>query len=510
VTTWEDISALALLGTARRDVEAAGLPAAVEQARTEVASSSGAGSSPAGALLDLAALATVYRRAGVRPSAAIPLPEPPPRDPRPVVAPIAASRLVAVLGRADAELLELWLLTAAGRGVRPPDRLLPALLDQAARQPSVAAALVRACGPQVHWLAAQRPHWARALAGDGAEDTALAPDLPPDAWTAGSPEQRRVWLRARRSADPGGARDLLEAGWEREAPGERARLLTLLELRLGSQDEPFLERCLGDRRGEVRRVAADLLSKLPGSALAARAAARALAAVRVERHLGRRRLVVEPPRERDAEMARDQVPPAPRDGAVGPGAWYLGQVVAAAPLRTWVPALAPTPADLVGLDVAGGWEAVLWEGWARATLRESNAAWAEALVTSGQAVQAGKAREVPALALRLVGLVPDPVRSQVVAQWVANGQLPAGGALSSVPAPWPDRLVQAVVERLAGGVHDHEAEQLLVVASRRLPAAWGPALAAAGARRVDPAVRRRYDEAADLVLFRHEMLEEIR
>ena len=49
--------------------------------------------------------------------------------------------------------------------------------------------------------------------------------------------------------------------------------LDSLRTGLGPQDEPFLEQALADRSRNVRAVAAELLSALPGSALAARMAA---------------------------------------------------------------------------------------------------------------------------------------------------------------------------------------------------------------------------------------------
>ncbi|MGW4704851.1 DUF5691 domain-containing protein, partial [Streptomyces sp. NPDC004285] len=65
---WEELVSSALLGTDRRPPT--GLPGPL------------AARDVPGALLDAAALHTVRRRAGLRPGAAAPLPEPAPEDPR--------------------------------------------------------------------------------------------------------------------------------------------------------------------------------------------------------------------------------------------------------------------------------------------------------------------------------------------------------------------------------------------------------------------------------------------
>jgi hypothetical protein len=511
VTTWSDLAAAALLGTGRRPFEAETLPGPLEQARTGTGTG-GRGGDDAAALLDLAALAAVYRRAGARSAAAGPLPAAAaPGEPREVA---DAPSLQTVLARADTDLLELWLRTAAARGVRPPDRLLPALLDHATRQPRLATALLAASGPRTRWLAVHRSHWASAVQRASTREGDPPPlgEVPEDAWSAGTPPHRLAWLTDLRRRDPGAARDLLEAGWAAEAPAERAALVGVLGHGLDAADEPFLERCLADRRGEVRRVAAQLLARLPGSAFTGRAAARVLALVHLERSLLRRRLVVvDPPLDRDDEMARDQVPPAPKGGDAadgGPGAWYLRHLVAAAPPAVWVPAFGATPGDVVALDVAGGWGRVLWCGWAEAALRERDASWASALLARLPDGAERRYGEVPGLATDLLRLLPPDRRADLVARWLAEGRSLADEALPAVPAPWPDPLARAVVARLSGPLPPGQAPTLLAAAARHLSPGWAPALAAAGAR-LPEGLRRRYDEAADLVLFRSALLEEI-
>ena len=62
--------------------------------------------------------------------------------------------------------------------------------------------------------------------------------------------------------------------WETDSAQDRALAVAALAVGLGPADEPFLERCLDDRAKGVREEAQRLLDRLPGSARAARMAAR--------------------------------------------------------------------------------------------------------------------------------------------------------------------------------------------------------------------------------------------
>src|SRR6185503_937299 len=77
--------------------------------------------------------------------------------------------------------------------------------------------------------------------------------------------QRRTWLRTLRSQDPEAAREALAEVWPTESAATRADFLGLLADGLTLQDEDCLESALDDRSREVRRGAARLLARLPGS-----------------------------------------------------------------------------------------------------------------------------------------------------------------------------------------------------------------------------------------------------
>ncbi|BCB80455.1 hypothetical protein Pflav_068650 [Phytohabitans flavus] len=158
-----------------------------------------------------------------------------------------------------------------------------------------------------------------------------------------------------RATDPAAGLALLTETFAAEDPDDRARLLGALATGLSLADEPLLEQALDDRRKEVRSVAADLLSALPGSALRQRMAERALVCVRIERRtVGRDRLVVTPPGACDAGMRRDGVQPNPPRG-VGPQAWLLEEILARTPLDTWTTGFERTADRVLALPVADDW-----------------------------------------------------------------------------------------------------------------------------------------------------------
>src|SRR6185437_16208150 len=82
-------------------------------------------------------------------------------------------------------------------------------------------------------------------------------------------------------ADPASGRALVEATWSSDGARYRAAFIAGLGTGLSTDDEPLLNQALSDRSFEVRRVATELLARLPGSEAARRASSRAAAAVRL-------------------------------------------------------------------------------------------------------------------------------------------------------------------------------------------------------------------------------------
>ncbi|MGW7661496.1 DUF5691 domain-containing protein [Streptomyces sp. NPDC054756] len=447
---WEELVTAALLGTDRRTPP--GCPPGQE--------------APV-ALLDRAAVETVRRRAGLRPARAADRPRPAPEDPRPALPPAAARRLALLLadrpgaggGRRGSapdlmELLPQWLAAANERGFAPPAQALPALLDAARGRTDLRPAALTFAGPRAVWLARLNPDWRFALRtapGGGAalpslEDPAQVEQL----WQEGLFAERVALLAAIRAREPSAARELLTTTWVTERAEDRLMFLDSLRAGLGPGDEPFLEQALGDRSRNVRSTAAELLSALPGSALAARMAVRAGACVAVDHTGDASTLTVEAPHECDAAMERDGVV-AKAPAGRGERSWWFGQLVEAAPLDTWTGRLGGrTPEEIVALPVADDWQGELHAAWCRAAVRQRDATWARALLGSPAAPEAGGPGAVSlAERAKLLSTLDGGERSAWVAGFIATHGLSEAFQLLGVCAvPWSGPLGRAVVDAL--------------------------------------------------------------
>ncbi|RAG86929.1 hypothetical protein DN069_04140 [Streptacidiphilus pinicola] len=462
--SWTDLVEDALLGTNRR---------------------------PSPGLLDHAALATVARRAGLRPAPAPELPAPAPFDERAALPAPAVRRLAALLAENSSELLPQWLATARGRGFAAPPELLPALLDAARQRSDLRGDAVAFAGPRGHWLAALNPDWRYALRVPLEEsptephpagaDSAAGPTGGADAvWQEGLFAERVTHLTRLRRRDPAAGLALLHSTWSSERAEDRLLFLDALQEGLNLDDEPFLEAALRDRAKNVRATAAELLSTLPGSALAARMADRARQAVRVTEDGG---LLVEPPDSCDAAMQRDGIAATSPTGR-GDRAFWLGEIVAATPLSCWVELAgssgdanaadgADAPTRVLGRAVTPAWADELREAWARAAVRQHDAAWARALLAERRGEENARAASGGAPS-RLLSVLPATERASWTARFVAeHGLAEAFQLLVTCPAPWPEDLSGAVLGALAQaagtGSYPWSHSGVLGVAERCLP-----------------------------------------
>ncbi|PPS78046.1 MULTISPECIES: DUF5691 domain-containing protein [Streptomyces] len=500
---WEGLVTTALLGTDRRTPPG-----------------TAPGPDAPTALLDAAAVQTVRRRAGLRPARAAERPQPAPSDTRPALPAAAARRLAMLLadrsgpsggGRRGTapdltELLPQWLAAANARGFAPPPQLLPALLDAARGRTDLRPAALEFAGPRALWLARLNPDWRFALRASPGCGTALPHpgdgDRGRQLWQEGLFAERVALLAALRAREPAAARDLLATTWATERAEDRLMFLDSLRAGLGPDDEPFLEQALADRSRNVRATAAELLSALPGSALAARMAVRAEACVAIDHMQPPRPLrtgpedggpggaggttpataataatggtggtggmgpgramgtvgateatptiAVEAPHECDPGMERDGVV-AKAPAGRGERSWWLGQLVEAAPLGTWSRRLGGrTPREIVALPVADDWQGELHAAWCRAAVRQRDAEWSHALLGDPSAPEAGGPGAVSlAERAKLLSTLGAAERAEWVAGFIGTHGLSEAFQLLGVCAvPWGPPLGRAVVDAL--------------------------------------------------------------
>ncbi|MFD4650171.1 DUF5691 domain-containing protein [Streptomyces sp. NPDC058441] len=447
---WEELVTVALLGTDRR---------------TPPGHSTGADAPTA--LLDAAALQTVRRRAGLRPAPAAAPPARAADDPRPPLPAPARRRLAMLLtdrpgtggGRRGTapdlmELLPQWLAGANEQGYAAPPDLLPALLDAARGRTDLRPQALTFAGPRALWLARLNPDWKFALRSTPGGGTALP--VPGDAadvhrlWEEGLFAERVTLLATVRAHNPAAARELLATTWSAERAEDRLMFLDSLRSGLADADEPFLEQALSDRSRNVRATAAELLSALPGSALAARMASRAASCVAVDRTQGAATITVEAPHECDAGMERDGVVAKPPTGR-GERSWWLGQLVEATPLGGWTARFGGrTAEEIVALPVADDWQGELHAAWCRAAVRQRDAVWSRALLGAPASPDAGGPGAVSlSERAKLLGALSDGERAEWVAGFIATHGLSEAFQLLGVCAqPWAEPLGRAVVDAL--------------------------------------------------------------
>ena len=495
-----DLLAAALVGTARR-------PWTANEVRVGDRAVPTAGAT----LLEAAAIAVTYRRAGMTPSAGQPpVPAAPAEVDRPLPA-AAGARLRRILSdggtpggaQVASELLAQWLALAAGHGGHVPPETLPDLLDAGRRNGAIRAALGRVAGRRGAWLAAMRDDW-RWLLDE-------APAGRPEHWETGSGGERLAYLIHLRATDPAAARRLLEATWAAEASEDRVRFLGALETGLSDADDEFLEQNLDDRRREVREAALDLLRQLPGSGLGRRMTERARAAVRLERRsFGRDRLIVEPPEDLDPALRRDGVAATPARG-IGAGAWLLEEILASTPLEVWTPAYGRTPAAVIDLARGHDWESPLLHGWAKAAIAQRDAAWAEALVGNDARDNAAGLREAIRWDLHLV--LPPAELARIAADFLRREDHLANRLLAVHPGDWPDELAVAVIETIARRArtdrHSWQLSELCRSAALSMPPRFAAPVADLAVQLdQEPADSSRVRPVAELartLTFRHEM-----
>jgi len=392
---WENLLSSAMLGVERRAFVAPPAEGALGELLGQLNTSD-----PEGALLSAAALVALVQRVGQLLSINdTPLPTACEPDTRPACSWHAARHLATMLGGTHRALLPEWLAALSSAGWRPPAALLPDLLELGRTQADLRAAILPALDRRGRWLAAQNPDWSYAsnelqVTRDESHDPSLVTHhaLRVTGWETGARSARLQLLAELRTSAPELARELVESTWASERADDRVAFLAALAVGLNIDDQPLLESALDDRSKEVRRAAAELLTRLPESQRAQRMLARALPLLawipaEKSRMLGLRpgqpaRLEIALPDACDQPMLRDGIepkPPADRQD-LGAKAWWLFQILRAIPPAIWSQRVNIAPAELIEAAARGEWHALLHEAWGAAAITFHDTAWAEQLL----------------------------------------------------------------------------------------------------------------------------------
>jgi hypothetical protein len=429
VKGWDGLVSSMLLGTDRRPADFEELPEYVRERLGD------------GGLLDAAALATVYKRAGRRPLRELVPVEPAGGEDRSLPRSGAVRRLAAMLGGFQTTALGEWLSAADAYGWGVPPEHLPALADYARNRPQYRPLVIAAAGRRARWLAELNPEWRFLYAADAESND-------PELWTHGNALQRRTWFRAVRRQDPAAAREELAEVWPNESALTRTEFLGLFADGLSLGDEEFLEAALDDRSREVRRVAARLLARLPDSQYGVRMTARLHAQLTPSQGV----LAVDLPRTLTQSMERDGIDSQNPEG-IGKRAWWFHQIVANTPLQamdlTWL-----------HIPVEGCAPEVLQSAWTEAAIRESSVEWSRALLQA----ECNTGSRNPAELLRLL-----PADEWAQAVNVMRNTVDVAELVGGLPVPWPATLGNMVLDQLAKVGTNRAWARLASIAARAVP-----------------------------------------
>lgn len=440
---------------------------------------------PEHSLLAAAGVLAVYRAAGrtlPRLTAGAPVES----AAAPACDPAVAALLEHVLEHAHDPLLPEVLARLQAHGVIVPARLAPQLLARFANAATLRTAVSAVVGPAGRQLAAENPAW-RALsdAADGWDGLAAL-------WQTADMSGRRHLVAQVRGRDPDLGRALLEVHWRQLAAQGREPLIQALETGLSMADEPFLETVLDDRAQTVRRKAAELLARLPGSRLALRMADAAPAYLAwspagdaasdaagdgtsdVASDTGTAAvpaafIAVRPPESLPASLQRDGALAYTRGDRLRWQGAQLSYIIGGVPLRHWEETWQATPDAIVAAALAGRWPRTITTGLAQAATAQHNHAWAAAILpacnfalhvlravpvlTSAQLdalldahVPADEPLTGDALLVKLVRRRPQPWSDALAARWIHAVGLTLDATAPGAPL---DRLVTTALRDFA-------------------------------------------------------------
>jgi hypothetical protein len=203
---------------------------------------------------------------------------------------------------------------------------------------------------------------------------------------------------------------------------------------------------------------------------------------------------------------------------MGERAWWLTQVIASVPPRTWTDAWSAAPGALISAAESGEWAKALTEGWAAAAVRHGDTAWAEALLASGFPGErptpiAPELHELLAVLpierreAYVASVLRDHPTADAVAMYVAAAEHPWSEKFARVVLAWMRQRVAAAVKK--GGSTDWLLREAIPKLALRVPPSlrdaaegWPTGDAAAG-------WERQLERFITTLTFRRELHEEL-
>ena len=252
------------------------------------------------------------------------------------------------------------------------------------------------------------------------------------------------------------ARRLLADAWPACNTRERLRFLRALGPEVAPDDEPLLEQALDDRAHQVRREAIAQLARLPGSAFAARMAARAVEILDYAGEGETGRFHVASTLPEDAEMSRDGL--RKTNGESKLRSWQLVNVISATPLSLWTEKWRTSPEAIVAALTHGDQRQQLLPAFVLAARNQRDAAWAAPLLRFLGRRFWGRIDNYD-----LIGVLPRTQQETFFDELVAQHSRrprprplhrtsPVLAVLSYLDRPWSPGLARTVLSYVAEGL----------------------------------------------------------
>lgn len=252
---WNNIINTAMIGTDKKQISAAELPADLQEAATIIYANEAIDKEEK--FLQLAALTFNYRQAGVLPlhKETVTLPQCAPEE-KTYCNTSASQVLKGIQSEQSIPLLKFWLQQCNAKDQVAQPELIPSLLAEGVQQKKLQTLVAACCGKRGKWLSSFNEAW-NFSQNQTAEQR----------WQTGTPEQRKAILKDTRTNDPALARDWLQQTWPQEDANTKTAFLEILSINISEADITFLESLSLEKSKKVKEETTNLLKCIPASAV---------------------------------------------------------------------------------------------------------------------------------------------------------------------------------------------------------------------------------------------------
>lgn len=251
---WDNIINTAMIGTDKKQVGVAELPAELSEPATIIQNNEDTDKEQK--FLQLAAVAFNFRQSGVTPLQKEVNISPAPTEEKGYCNAVATQTLKDILSEESIPLLKFWLQYCDRKQQLATPETLPALLNTGAQYKNLQVLIASCCGKRGEWLSGFNSAWNFSSTQTGEE-----------LWQTGTPEQRKIVFKETRKLNPAQAREWLQQTWSQEDANTKMSFLEFMPGNISEDDIPFLESLSTEKSKKVKEEALKLLKQIPGSTI---------------------------------------------------------------------------------------------------------------------------------------------------------------------------------------------------------------------------------------------------